>query len=324
MRATSNALALVLAGACAAAQAQTSTPTRFPTKALRVVVPFPAGGPTDMTARTLAPRMSEALGQQIVIDNRAGGSTIIGTEMVARAPADGHTLLLVTSTIAVSPSTFKKLPYDVTRDLTPVTQVIATPFALLVHPSLPVRSTADLVALVRARPGQVHYPTSGIGTSNHLAIVLLSRLAKIEPVHVPYKGTAPGIVDLIAGHVQFSLNNPMTSLPLVNAGKLRVLATTGAQRMPSLPQLPTVAETVPGYEASNWHSLFAPGGTPREIVARLHAEVARALAAPEVRGRLVDGGAQIVGSPPEEFAAYFKAEIAKWAQTVKVAKIQVE
>jgi len=324
MRATSSALALVMACAGAAAQAQTSTPARFPTKAIRVVVPYPAGGPTDMTARTLAPRMSEALGQQIVIDNRAGGSTIIGTEIVARAPADGHTLLLVTSTIAVSPSTFKKLPYDVTRDLVPVTQVIATPFALLAHPSLPVRTTADLVALVRARPGQLHYPSSGVGTSNHLAIVLLSRLAKIEPVHVPYKGTAPGIVDLIAGHVQFSFNNPMTSLPLVNAGKLRVLATTGAQRLAILPKLPTVAETVPGYEAGNWHSLFATGGTPRDTVARLHAEVARALAAPDVRSRLLDGGAQIVGSSPEEFAAYFKAEIAKWAQTVKVAKIQVE
>lgn len=322
MRATSSVLACALAAACAAVQAQ-GTP-RFPAKAIRVVVPYPAGGPTDLTARTLAPRLSEAFGQQIVIDNRAGGSTIIGTEMVARAPADGHTLLLVTSTVAVNPSSFKRLPYDVTRDLVPVTQVIATPFALLVHPSLPVRTTGELVELIRARPGQLHYPTSGIGTSNHLSIVLLSRLAKIEPVHVPYKGTAPGLVDLIAGHVQFSLNNPMTSLPLVNAGKLRVLATTGAKRLAILPKLPTVAETVPGYEAGNWHSLFAPGATPREIVTRLHAEVARALAAPDVRSRLVDGGAEVVGSSPDEFAAYFKSEIAKWAQTVKAAKIQVE
>lgn len=322
MRATSSLIACALAGAGTAAYAQ-GTP-RFPVKPIRVVVPYPAGGPTDMTARTLAPRLTEAFGQQIVIDNRAGGSTIIGTEMVARAPADGHTLLLVTSTVAVNPSSFKKLPYDVTRDLVPVTQVIATPFALLVHPALPVRTTADLVELLRARPNQLHYPSSGVGTSNHLSVVLLCRLAKIEAVHVPYKGTAQGITDLVAGHVQFSLNNPLTSLPLANAGKLRLLATTGAKRLAILPKLPTVAETVPGYEAANWHALFAPGGTPREIVARLHAEVARALAAPEVRSKLVDGGADVVGSSPDEFAAYFKSELAKWAQTVRVAKIQVE
>ena len=297
---------------------------RFPTKPIRVVIPFPAGGPTDLTGRSIAPRMSEALGQQIVIDNRAGGSTIIGTEIVARAPPDGHTLLLVTSTIAVNPSTVKKLPYDVERDLVPVTQVIATPFAVLAHPSVPARSVKELLAVLRAKPNQLHYPSSGVGTANHLAILLLARLARFEAVHVPYKGTAQGLADLVAGHVQFSFNNPLTSLSLVNAGKLRLYAITGARRLALLPNLPTVSEIVPGYEAGNWHSLFAPGATPREIVTRLHTEAARALAVPDVRSKLIEGGADPVGSSPDEFAAYFKSELAKWAQTVKAAKLQLD
>ena len=298
--------------------------TRFPSKPIRIVVPYPAGGPTDMTARSISSRMIDALGQQMVIDNRAGASTIIGTEIVARAPPDGHTLLLVTSTISMNPSVFRKLPYDVERDLAPVTQVIASPFALLAHPALPVRDTAALIALMTAKPGQLLYPSSGVGSANHLAVVLLARLARFEAAHVPYKGTAQGIADLLAGQVQFSLNNPLTSLPLAKAGKLRLLATTGTKRLALLPHVATVSETVPGYEAGNWHALFAPGGTPREVVSRLQTEVARALAMPEVRSKLIEGGADPVGSSPDEFMAYFRSELAKWAQTVKAAKIQVE
>ena len=309
---------------CAFDAVQAQGTPRFPVKPIRIIVAYPAGGPTDMTARSISPRMTEALGQPLVIDNRPGGSTIIATEMVVRAPPDGHTLLLVTSTIAVTPSTFKKLPYDVERDLAPVTQAIASPFAVLAHPALPVHTAGELIALIKSRPSQLHYPSSGVGSSNHLAVVLLSRLAKIEPIHVPYKGTAQGITDLVAGHMQFSLNNPLTSLPLVRVGKLRLLATTGAKRLTLLPKVPTVSESVPGYEAGNWHALFAPGGTPKDIVARLQAEAARALAAPEVRARLIDGGVDPVGSTPEEFAVYFKSELAKWAQTVRMAKITFE
>ena len=268
--------------------------------------------------------MIEALGQQMVIDNRAGASTIIGTEIVARAPPDGHTLLLTTSTVSLNPSVFRKLPYDVERDLVPITQVIASPFALLAHPALPVRSTSDLLALIKAKPGQLLYPSSGVGSANHLAVLLLTRLARVEPVHVPYKGTAQGIADLLAGQVQFSLNNPLTSLPLVNAGKLRLLATTGAKRLTLLPQVPTVSEIVPGYESGNWHALFAPGGTPKEIVARLHGEVARALAGPEVQQKLVEGGTDPVGSTPGEFSAYFKSELAKWAKVVSATGLRVD
>ena len=315
---------LCVALLCLLIQARAQGTARFPAKPIRIIVAYPAGGPTDMTARSISPRMTEALGQPLVIDNRPGGSTIIATEMVVRAPPDGHTLLLVTSTIAVTPSTFKKLPYDVERDLAPVTQAIASPFAVLAHPALPVHTAGELIALIKSRPSQLHYPSSGVGSSNHLAVVLLSRLAKIEPTHVPYKGTAQGITDLVAGHMQFSLNNPLTSLPLVRAGKLRLLATTGAKRLTLLPKVPTVSESVPGYEAGNWHALFAPGGTPKDIVARLQAEAARALAAPEVRARLIEGGVDPVGSTPEEFAVYFKSELAKWAQTVRTAGIRLE
>lgn len=316
-------LLLTVAATMLTAPALAQSTPRYPAKTIRIVVPYPAGGPTDTTARSISPRMIEALGQQMVIDNRAGASTVIGTEIVARAPPDGHTLLLTTSTVSLNPSVFKKLPYDVERDLVPVTQVIASPFALLAHPSLPVRTSADLLALIRSKPGQLLYPSSGIGSANHLAVVLLARLAKVEPVHVPYKGTAQGIADLIAGQVQFSLNNPLTSLPLARAGKLRLLATTGAKRLPLLANLPTVSETLPGYESGNWHALFAPVGTPKEIIARLQYEAARALAAPEVRNKLLEGGVDPVGSTPEEFAAYFRSELAKWAQTVKTAKIQI-
>lgn len=316
-------LLAVLAPACAWAQGAARS-AAFPVKTIRIIVPYPAGGPADMTARTIAPRMSEALGQPIIIDNRSGGSTVIGTEIVARSPPDGHTLLMVTSTISMNPSVFKRLPYDTERDLAPVSQVIATPFAVLLHPSLPARNTREWLALVKSRPGQLHYPSSGVGSANHLAVLLLARLAGMDAVHVPYKGTAQGLADLLAGHVQFSFNNLLTSLPMVKAGRLRLIATTGARRLTLLPDVPAVAEAVPGYEAGNWHGLFAPGATPRETVTRLATEVNRALAAPDVRPRFVEGAAEPVGSTPEAFAAYFKTEIAKWAQTVKTAGIRIE
>ncbi len=317
-------MACIVAGLGAALPGYAQGTARFPAKPIRIVVPYPAAGPADTTARTISARMTEALGQQIVIDNRSGGSTIIGTELVARAPADGHTLLLVTSTIAMNPSVHPKLPYDTQRDLVPVTQVIASPFALLAHPALPVRNTAELVRLLKARPGQLMYPSSGVGSANHLAVALLARVSGFEATHVPYKGTAQGITDLVAGQVQFSLNNPLTSLPLAAAGKLRLIATTGTARLALLPDVPTVSESVKGYEAGNWHALFTTGGTPRDVVGRLQSEVARALAVPDIRRKFIEGGADPVGSTPDEFAAYFRSEIAKWSQTVKAAGIRIE
>jgi len=299
--------------------------TKFPQKPIRIIVPYPAGGPTDLTARTIAPRMTEALGQQLIIDNRSGGSTIIGTELVVRAPADGHTLLMVTSTISINPSVQKKLPYDTLRDLAPVTIVVSTPFSLVTHPALPVRTTMELVKLAKARPGQLMYPSSGIGSANHLAVSLLSLTAGMQATHVPYKGTAQGLADLLAGHVQFALNNPLSTLPQVKQGKLRLLALTSQKRLPLLPDVPTVAESgVPGYEAGNWHAMLAPGGTPSDVVARLRNEVVAALAVPEVRTQFTNGGAELGGMTPEAFSAYLRAEVAKWAKAVKVAGVQPE
>ncbi len=296
----------------------------FPTKPIRVIVPYPAGGPTDTTARVIAPHMAEALGQQLVIDNRPGASTILGTEMVAKAPPDGHTLLMVTSTISMNPSVFTRLPYDVQRDLVPVTQVISTPFALLAHPSLPVRNTAQFITLAKSRPGQLNHPSSGVGSANHLAIVLFTRMTGIDVVHVPYKGTAQGIAALVSGEMQFSFNNPIAGVPLMRANKLRMLATTGTARLSILPDVPVISETVPGYEAGNWHAMFATGGTPREVVARLQAEVARTLTLSGVRKRFLESGAELGGSSADAFAAFFRSEIDKWAKTVTAAGIKPE
>lgn len=298
---------------------------RFPQKTIRIVVPYPASGPVDLTTRTIAPRMSEALGQPLVIDNRPGGSTIIGTELVARAPADGHMLLMVTSTISINPSVQRKLPYDSVRDLAPVTIVVSTPFSLVTHPALPARTTAELLKLAKARPGQLMYPSSGIGSANHLAVALLGLTAGIQVTHVPYKGTAQGLTDLLAGHVQFALNNPLGTLPHVRQGKLRLLAVTGRQRLTVIPDVPTVAESgVPGYEAGNWHAMFAPGGTPPEVITRLRDEVVAALAVPEVKAQFTNGGAELGGMAPDAFRTYLKGEIDKWAKAVKVAGVQPE
>lgn len=314
-----------LTGHVGPAYDQTIAGAKFPSRTIRVIVPYPASGPVDLTTRTIVPRMTEALGQSIIVDNRPGGSTILGTELVARAPADGHTLLMVTSTVSINPSVHRKLPYDTLRDLAPVTVVISTPFALVTHPSLPVRSVPDLVRLARSKPDELLYSTSGTGSANHLAVVLFNLIAGIKTVQVPYKGTGQSLTDLMAGHIHFAMNNPLVTLPHTRQGKLRLLALTGKRRLAAAPETPTVAETgLTGYEAGNWHAMFATGGTPRDTVQRLRAEVAAALAAPEVKSRLLDGGAELGGMLPEEFAAYLKSEVAKWSKAVKAAGVQPE
>jgi tripartite-type tricarboxylate transporter receptor subunit TctC len=298
---------------------------KFPARTIRIVVPYPASGPVDLTTRTIVPRMSEALGQSIIVDNRPGGSTILGTELVARAPPDGHTLLMVTSTVSINPSVQRKLPYDTLRDLAPVTIVVSTPFALVVHPSLPARSVTELVRLASAKPDQLLYSTSGTGSANHLAVVHFSLLAGIKTVQVPYKGTAQSLTDLMAGHVHFAMNNPLVTLPHTRQGKLRLLALTSKRRLAVAPGTPTVAESgLPGYEAGNWHAMFATGGTPAEVTQRLRGEVVAALAAAEVKSRFTDGGAELGGMPPDEFTTYLRSEIAKWGKAVKAAGVQPE
>jgi tripartite-type tricarboxylate transporter receptor subunit TctC len=321
-----NCFAALLVTTVIAAPALAQTAAPWPAKSIRVIVPFPAGGAVDLSARTLAQKLAAPLGQPVVVDNRAGASTIIGTEAVAKAPPDGHTWLIVTNTIAINPSVFKKLPYDTLADLAPVTRISASPFILIVHPSLPVKSVADFIQLAKKRPGELLYSSSGIGSSNHVPVVLLNLATGVNTTHVPYKGTAQSLAAVVSGEVQFQFSNPIASAALVRAGKLRALATGGTRPLPSMPELPTVAQAagIPGFQAGPWFGLFAPAATPRAIVTRMHGEVAAILAAPDVRLSLSAEGADIIGDSPEQFAAFMKAEIARWAKVVAAAGIKAE
>jgi tripartite-type tricarboxylate transporter receptor subunit TctC len=297
----------------------------WPARAVRLVVPSAPGGGTDITARIIAPKLSEQLGQQVVIENRAGAGTMIGGEVVARAAPDGYTLLMGISTLAINPAMYKKVPYDALKDFAPISQVVSLSNLLVTHPSLPVQSVKTLIAFARPRPGQIHYASAGVGTNPHLSVELFLSMAGLRMVHVPYKGSGQGIVDVVAGHVPVMMPSILTGLPHAKTGRLRGLGVTGAKRAGAAPEIPTIAEAgVPGYEAVQWFGVLAPAGTPREIVVRLHGEIVRLLRAAEVRGRLSGDGADPVGSSPEEFAAFLRAETAKWAKVVKDAGIQPE
>lgn len=309
---------LVLAPGCAVAQAL------YPSKPVRFIVPSAAGGGTDIIARAVAQKLSEALGQQFVVDNRPGAGQMIGIELVAKSPADGHTILMAASTLAINPIMYKKVTYDPVRDFAPITQAASLPNILVVHPSLPVKSVAELVEYARRQPGKLNFASAGIGTSPQMSIELLKSMTGIDMVHIPYKGTTPGVVDLLAGQVSVMAPNLLTALPHIKAGKLRALAVTSARRTEALPEVPTIAETLPGYESAQWYGVLAPAGTQREIVARLHAEIVRALKHSDVKDRLAADGAEPVGSSPEEFAVFIKSEIDKWARVARAAGIHPE
>ena len=303
-----------------AAQAQ-----NFPVKSIRLVAPYPAGGPVDAVARTLAPRLGELLGQQVVIDNRAGGGTVIGTEIVARAAPDGHTCLIITSAIAINPAVIRKMPYDAQRDLAAVSKISSSPFILITHPAVPARNAAELIKLAKARPGELMFASSGIGGANHLSGVQFNLAAGINTVHVPYKGTAPLLTDLVAGQTQFNFSNPLGSMPLVRAGKLKVLGVGAPERMAFAPEIPTISESgLPGFETGVWFAFFTTGGTPRDVVLRLNTELTRTLATPDVRQKITAGGALVNASTSEELSAYLRSEIQKWAQVVKAAGVVPE
>jgi tripartite-type tricarboxylate transporter receptor subunit TctC len=310
----------VLALVVGSAQAQ-----QYPARPVRIVVPSAPGGGTDITARILAPKLSEQLGQQFVVENRAGAGTMIGGEVVARAAPDGYTLLMGISTLAINPATYKKVPYDALRDFAPISHVVSLPNVLVTHPSLPVKTVKELIAFSRARPGELYYASAGVGTSPHLSTELFLLMGGIKMVHVPYKGSGPGIVDIVAGHVSVMTPSILSGLPHIKSGRLRGLGVTSAKRAGGVPDIPTIAEAgLPGYEAVQWFGLLAPAATPREIVSRLHTETVRALQSAEVKNRLSADGADPVGSTPEEFAAFLRSETAKWAKVVKQAGIQPE
>lgn len=307
---------------CSAAAAQSAA---YPTRPVRFIVPSAAGGGTDIIARAISNKLSEAFGQQFVVDNRPGAGQMIGIELAAKAPPDGHTILMAASTLAINPIMYKKVSYDPLRDFAPITQAASLPNVLVVHPSLPVKSVAELIAYAKQRPGQLNFASAGIGTSPQMSIELLKSMAGIEMVHIPYKGTAPGVVDLLAGQVLVMAPNLLTALPHIKSGKLRALAVTSSKRTQALPEVPTVAESgLAGYDSTQWYGVLAPAGTPRDIVLRLHDEIVRALRDAEVGKRLAADGAEAVGSSPEEFAAFIKSESEKWAKVAAAAGIKAE
>ncbi len=305
--------------ACAHAIAQSDKgAAEYPNRPLRFVVPFLAGGPSDVLARTLGQKMVQDWGQPVVIDNRAGAAGIIGADLVAKSAPDGYTLLMAQVGDTISMSLYSKLPYNFERDFTPITLVGLTPFILVVHPALAAKNVPELIALAKAKPGALTFASGGTGVASHLAGELFKSTAGIDIVHVPYKGQAPATADLLGGQVSFMFNNPITALPHIKAGKLRALAVSTAKRFSGLPDVPTVAESgLPGFDVGFWLGTLAPAGTPRAVIAKLNAEMVKILRMPDVGERLAALGVEVVGSSPEEFARVIRADVVKWGKVVR-------
>lgn len=290
---------------------------RFPAKPIRIIMPFPPGGPTDLYARTVARGLAENLGQQVLVDNRTGASGIIGTEIVAKAPPDGYTLLFTATHHTINPSLYKSLPYDTEKDFTPLTLVATNPNVLAASISFPANTIAELIALAKAKPGQLNYASTSVGGGNHLSAELLKSMAGIDIMHIPYKGQPQAIADLLGGQVSLMFTSVGLTVPYVKSGKLKALAVTGAKRVANLPDVPTIAETVPGYVANSWFGMWGPAGMAKELVSRLNSEIVKVLQSPNVRKQFAGLDAEVGGNSPEEFAAFQKSEMAKWAKLVK-------
>jgi tripartite-type tricarboxylate transporter receptor subunit TctC len=315
---TALALAAVLTGTAAIAQ-------NYPTKQVRFVVGFPAGGATDVVARAISQNLSEALGQPVVIDNRAGAASNIAAEIVATAPKDGHTIFMGTVSTAINPSLYKKLAYNALKDFAAITQVTDTPFMFVTHPSLPVKNVKEFIALAKAKPGQLNYGSAGNGSGGHLFTAMFGSMAGIQLLHVPYRGASFATTSVLAGETIFMFDNIVTTLPLARAGKLRALAVTTLKRSRVAEDIPTLAEAgVPGYDANAWFGVFAPAGTPDAVIARLQGEINRIVRVPEIRDRFQALGAEPVGSTSEQFAAFYRNEVAKWAKVVKESGAQID
>lgn len=305
---------------CTAAVAQ-----NYPTRQVRFVVGFPAGGATDVVARAISQHLSEALGQPVVVDNRAGAASNIAAEIVATAPKDGHTIFMGTVSTAINPSLYKKLAYNALKDFSAVTQVTDTPFMFVTHPSLPVKNVKEFIALAKARPGQLNYGSAGNGSGGHLFTAMFGSMAHINLVHVPYRGASFATTSVLAGETIFMFDNIVTTLPLARAGKLRSLAVTTLKRSRVAEDIPTLSEAgVPGYDANAWFGVFAPAGTPDAVIARLQSEISRIVKAPEIRDRFQALGAEPVGSTPEQFASFYRNEVLKWGKVVKESGAQID
>ncbi len=321
MKVTPALLWMVLgAGIAAGANAQ-----GWPAKSIRFVSPYAPGGGSDILARSIGQKLSENLGVAVVIDNRPGAGGVIGTEIVTKSPPDGYTLMLGTpAPITVAPSLMKKMPYDPLRDLTPITLVSIVPAVVAVHPSVPAKSMKELLALARGKPGQMTYSSSGNGGTAHLAGLMLQTMAGIDIIHVPYRGTGPALTAAMSGEVTFTAGNIISSLPMVKAGRVRALAVTSEKRSPVLPDVPAVAETLPGYAAGPFYGVLGPGHMPAELVNRIRGEIVKILHAPEMKNRLSAEGGEPIGSTPEVYAAMIRSETERWGKVIKAAKIQPE
>ena len=296
----------------------------FPSRPLRMIVPFAPQGPNDQLARMVGAKLSESWGQQVVIDNRPGGGTVIGTELAVRAPADGHTMLMVSLSTAVNPMLQKKLPYDTAKDLQPLVNLAFSPNLLVTHPGVPANNIAQLLALAKAKPGSIIYASGGNGSTTHLAAELLANMGGVKMTHVPYKGANPATLDLLGGRVSCMFGTILPTLPHVKAGKLRALGVSSPKRTAALPEVPAIAETLPGFEAVSFYGVAVPSGVPKPVMAKLNAEIARVITAPDAREQLRLQGADAVGDTQAEFTAFFNTQMSKWAKLIREAGIQPE
>ena len=320
------AVALCLAWALASAAASLAHAQTFPAKPVRIVVAFPPGGPSDYAARVVSLKLVESVGQQFVVDNRPGAGGALGTELVARAAPDGYTLLIGnTGTLAVLPHLQAKIPYDAMRDFTAITNLIGGPSFLLTHPSVPVKNLRELLELARKRPGQLTYASAGVGQISHMNGELLKQLARIDLLHVPYKGTGPVMPEMLGGQVSMTFSTSIDNLQFVKTGRLRGMAVTGKERLAVAQELPTMAESgLPGFESLNWNGIVGPAGMPVDVVTRLHREIVRAINLPDIKEKVAAQGNFVIGDTPEQFSAYIRAESEKWARVVKQGNIRID
>lgn len=322
--ATLSVALLTLSPAIAATPKAADPAPGFPSRPLRLIVPFAPQGPNDQLARLVGLKLTESWGQQVVVDNRPGGGTVIGTELAVRAPADGHTLLMVSLSTAVNPVLQKKLPFNTARDLAPLVNLALSPNLLVTHPGVAATTVAQLLALAKAKPGSIIYASGGSGSTTHLAAELLANMGGVKMTHVPYKGANPATLDLLGGRVHCMFGTILPTLPHVKAGKLRALGVSSLKRTAALPEVPAIAETLPGFEAVSFYGVAVPSGVPKPVMAKLNAEIARIITAPESRDQLRQQGADAVGDSQAEFTAFFNAQVSKWAKLIREAGIQPE
>lgn len=318
------AAAFIAAAPAGAAQPAADSAPGFPSRPLRMIVPFAPGGPNDQLARMVGVKLTEIWGQQVVVDNRPGAGTVIGTELAVRSPADGHTMLMISLSTAVNPVMQKKLPYDTAKDLVPLINLAMSPNVLVVHPGLPANNVAALLAMAKAKPGEIIYASGGPGSTTHLAGELLANMGGVRMTHVPYKGASPATIDLLGGRVSCMFGTILPTLPHIKSGKLRAIGMSSLKRAPALPEVPAIAETLPGFEAVSFYGVGLPAGVPKPVMNKLSAGMARIITAPDTREQLRLQGADAVGDRQAEFTAFFRKQMSKWARVIKEAGLQAQ